>query len=474
MAFAACMQTTRRHLVKAGLVTGAVAALSAPRARHARHGRRRPAPHEPVQARRRQRRPAPGRGGALDPVGRLPARRRRQGRDVDEHATPCSGRWPRDVRFRTVVRTGHGERASANAHSVHVEVAGLLAGARVLLPVPARAPTSRGSAAPARLPQPTRPSASLAMSFVSCAMFEHGWFTAYRRLAEDQPDLVAAPRRLPVRVQAGRLRGPERQVRDLRGPETVTLANYRQRHAQYKTDPDLQAAHAVAPWLVVFDDHEVDNNWADETPANAASAPGFMNRRAAAFKAYYENMPLRGPRSRRAGHADLPPAPVGPAGEPAHARHPPVPQRPGLRRRLKDCAGRRRPDPVAAGDAQEQWLADGFASSRATWDVIGQQVFFGRRDTHRDAGQHRLDGRLGRLPASRPRHRLVGATRRSATRSCSPATCTRTGPRTCSRTSRRPTHPWSARSSSARRSPPAATGTTSRPASTRGRRTTPT
>ena len=49
----------------------------------------------------------------------------------------------------------------------------------------------------------------------------------------------------------------------------------------------------MAPWLVVFDDHEVDNNWADETPENAASVPGFMNRRAAAFKAYYENMPLR-------------------------------------------------------------------------------------------------------------------------------------------------------------------------------------
>ena len=44
------------------------------------------------------------------------------------------------------------------------------------------------------------------------------------------------------------------------GPETTTLAGYRQRYAQYKTDVDLQAAHAAAPWLAVWDDHEVDNN----------------------------------------------------------------------------------------------------------------------------------------------------------------------------------------------------------------------
>ncbi len=59
---------------------------------------------------------------------------------------------------------------------------------------------------------------------------------------------------------------PGGNVRDHDGPETTDLASYRQRHAQYKTDLDLQAAHAVAPWLVVWDDHEVDNNWADETP----------------------------------------------------------------------------------------------------------------------------------------------------------------------------------------------------------------
>jgi alkaline phosphatase D len=90
---------------------------------------------------------------------------------------------------------------------------------------------------------------------------------------------------------AGGYAAPGGNVRDHVGPETVTLANYRQRYAQYKTDPDLQAAHAAAPWLAVFDDHEVANNWADEVPDKPE--PGFLDRRAAALQAYYENMPLR-------------------------------------------------------------------------------------------------------------------------------------------------------------------------------------
>ena len=102
--------------------------------------------------------------------------------------------------------------------------------------------------------------------------------------------------------------GPEvgppgaRHVRGHVGGETRTLADYRRRHAQYKTDADLQHAHAVAPWSVVFDDHEVDANWAGFDPQTPQ--PGFARRRAAAFRAYYEHMPLRdtshphGPRMR--------------------------------------------------------------------------------------------------------------------------------------------------------------------------------
>ncbi len=285
-----------------------------------------------------------------------------------------------DVRFRTLSRSGTVSATSANAHSVHVEVSGLL---------PDRvyyyrfklgsytSPIGRTRTAPSVTALP----GALSMSFVSCAQYEQGWFTAYRRLAEDQPDLILHLGDYQYEYKPS---GQAANVRAHRGPETVTLANYRQRLAQYHSDPDLQAAHAVAPWLVVFDDHEVDNNWADEIPQDAASVPGFMNRRAAAFKAYYENMPLR--------RASIP---IGPDiqiyrrlqwGRLANfhmldTRQFRSDQACGLGDAYKDCADADDPTRSLPGTAQEQWLANGFASSRAIWDLIGQQVFFGRRDS---------------------------------------------------------------------------------------------
>ena len=162
---------------------------------------------------------------------------------------------------------------------------------RVLLPVPAGRYFSRvGRTRTA--PAYDAAVASLAMAFVSCAHYETGLVHRLPPARRGPARPGAAPRRLPVRVQGAR--PASNTPAPACGPETVTLADYRQRLAQYRTDPDLQAAHAVAPWLVVLDDHEVDNNWADDTPGQRRLGRQFMNRRAAAFKAYYENMPLRG------------------------------------------------------------------------------------------------------------------------------------------------------------------------------------
>ena len=129
------------------------------------------------------------------------------------------------------------------------------------------------------------------MCFASCSQYEHGWFSAYRSLAEDWPDLVLHLGNYQYEYPAGQYVAPSGNVRDHVGPLTATLASYRQRYAQYKTDPDLQAAHAAAPWLVVFDDHELAEHWAAETPAKPQ--PSFLDQRAWALRAYYENMPLR-------------------------------------------------------------------------------------------------------------------------------------------------------------------------------------
>jgi alkaline phosphatase D len=225
------------------------------------------------------------------------------------------------------------------------------------------------------------------MSFASCSQYEHGWFTSYRHLAEDHPDLVVHLGDYQYEYRADTYVAPTGNVRDHKGPETETLANYRQRHAQYKSDPDLQEAHAAAPWLVVWDDHELDNNWADETPERPQQ--GFLQRRAAAFRAYYENMPLRPssmPRGidmqlyRRVGWGRL-------AGfHMLDTRQYRDDQACGDGWDT-DCPEAADPSRSITGAQQEQWLLDGFRRSSSRWDLLGQQVFFAQRDA--DAGPTR-------------------------------------------------------------------------------------
>jgi alkaline phosphatase D len=291
----------------------------------------------------------------------------------------------RDPRMRDVARRGTAEAVPDSSHAVHVELSDLEAGREYWYRFRAGRHVSRTGRA-LTAPAPWQMPSALAMSFASCSQYEHGFFTAYRRLAEDHPDLVLHLGDYQYEYTAGIYNSPGGNVRHHDGPETVTLANYRQRHAQYKTDADLQEAHAVAPWLVVFDDHELDNNWADEMPEKPGEqGPAFLERRAAAFKAYYENMPLR--RTSVPAGIDL-----------------------QLYRRVqwgqlatfhmldtrqyrddqacgdgyKSCPSVSDPSRSITGEGQERWLLDGFRRSTARWDVLGQQVFFAQRD--RDQG----------------------------------------------------------------------------------------
>jgi alkaline phosphatase D len=284
-------------------------------------------------------------------------------------------RWQvaEDDGFRRVVRSGAATARAAQAHSVHVAADGLRAGSEYFYRFRVGdhiSPTGRTLTTPAR-----GSTADLSMCFASCAHFGQGHFTAYRRLAEDHPDLV-----LHLGDYQYEYAARANDVRQVAGPETRTLANYRQRHAQYKTDPDLQLAHAVAPWLVVWDDHETENNWADEI--SEAPDPGFLDRRAAAFRAYYENMPLRRsvrPRGvdmqlyRRFAWGDLVNLHM------LDTRQYRDDQACGDEVRA-DCAERLDPARSITGADQERWLAAGLRSSRARWDVLGQQVLFAKHD----------------------------------------------------------------------------------------------
>jgi len=289
-----------------------------------------------------------------------------------------------DERFRHRVASGTAETAAEIGYSVHIEVDGLESGREYHYRFKTGkwvSPAARTRTAPSRRSMPSE----LRMSFASCSQYEHGYFTAYRHMAESNPDLILHLGDYQYEYKAGVYLSPDGNVRDHEGPETVTLATYRQRHAQYKADPDLQAAHAVAPWLVVWDDHETENNWADEVPESGSDTPNtadFLVRRAAAFQAYWENMPLR--RSSVPEGIDM-----------------------QLYRRVRwgrlanfhmmdtrqyrddqacgdgqqtDCAEAWDESRTITGEAQEEWLIDGFHASKARWDILGQQVFFTQRD----------------------------------------------------------------------------------------------
>jgi alkaline phosphatase D len=288
-----------------------------------------------------------------------------------------------DERFREVVCTGAAVARPEHAHAVHVTVEGLRPGREYWYRFRTEGHLSRvGRAltAPARGSVPRE----LAMSFVSCSQFEHGWFTAYRRLAEDRPDLVLHLGDYQYEYTKNTYVAPGGNVRNHEGPETVDLASYRQRHAQYKTDLDLQEAHLVAPWLVVWDDHEVDNNWADEVYEKPEiPQPDFLARRAAAFQAYYENMPLRATSKpqgidmqlyRRLHWGELATFHM------LDTRQYRDDQ--GCGDGYKDCPAAIDPKRSITGAEQEAWLLDGFRKSDARWDILGQQVFFAQRDNN--------------------------------------------------------------------------------------------
>jgi alkaline phosphatase D len=112
-------------------------------------------------------------------------------------------------------------------------------------------------------------------------------------MAEDRPDLICMLGDYIYEDAWG-----DRRVRQFDTLEAVTLDDYRHRYTQYRTDPDLQAAHAACPWLVTWDDHEVDNDYVGLTSEHelCGGAPvreSFPARRAAAYQAWYEHMPVR-------------------------------------------------------------------------------------------------------------------------------------------------------------------------------------
>jgi alkaline phosphatase D len=287
-----------------------------------------------------------------------------------------------DSGMRDIVRHGEAAAEEAFGYSVHLDVRDLQPGRSYWYRFTSGDAASRIGRA-ATLPAPGAALERLRFGFVSCSNYEHGYFSAYRHLADENPEFVLylgdyiyeyIERRRPV----------VRRHSD--GIEAATLPTYRNRHAQYRLDPDLQRLHAEAPALLTWDDHEVQNDYADKWSEHFADPELFLLRRAAAYQAYYEHMPLRpilsrpdGPRMRiydrftvgglieismidgrqyRSREACYAPPDKGGTHLESDA----------------GCPERRDEGRSMLGFDQEAWLHTGLAHSHAQWNLIAQDV----------------------------------------------------------------------------------------------------
>ena len=313
-----------------------------------------------------------------------------------------------DELFRHVVGHGVVTARPEAAHAVHVRVRGLAAGRwywyrfRVGLEV---SPVGRTRTAPNPWDLPER----LRFGFASCQHYETGYFTAHRGISEE--DLDAVVYLGDYIYEGGASSGG---VRSHVTPEIRTLDEYRSRYALYKLDPDLQLAHARFPWVLTWDDHEVENNYADLMPDLSEEAPDFAARRANAYRAYWEHQPLPVPRPdresmrlyRRWGFGRLATFHV------LDGRQYRSDQACGaaddLGPRCDDASDASR---TMLGADQEAWLARGLTRSDSRWNVLANQVILSA--LHLPAGLYNLDQWDG-YPAAR--RRLMRVLRMSGAR----------------------------------------------------------
>jgi alkaline phosphatase D len=294
-------------------------------------------------------------------------------------ATPFDVKWQVSSTpdMSRIDREGVAIASPAYAHAVHVEVDGLRPGRHYFYRFIAGGAASRIGRSKTL---PAAGAQRLRFGSAGCQRYEDGYFTAWRRLAEEDLDFVIhygdyiyASRAL--RLDAARDR---KVVRELPGlPDRCrTLADYRNRYAAYKLDPDLQEAHATTTFVMSFDDHEVEDGWADflGTRPNALRER-LEPLRTAAFQAWYEHVPLR--RAQRPDGAfvrahrrlSVPGLTDIFVLDTRQHRSPPV-----CGSLWANCQEMGDPGRTMLGPAQEAWLSEGLKRSDQPWSVLAQQV----------------------------------------------------------------------------------------------------
>lgn len=310
-----------------------------------------------------------------------------------------------DEGFRRVVREGKARATPGWAHSVHVELTGLEPDRwyfyRFRLPE-AESPVGRARTTP--LPGAGE---RLRFLFASCQRWEVGYYSAWRHAARAEPDLIL---HLGDYIYEYQTQSGQNYIRTHDAGAAFTLADYRNRYALYRLEPELQAAHATCPWVTTWDDHEVVNDYANDRPERENPGQPFLERRAAAYKAYYEHMPLRaaqrpsGPNLRLYRTIDYGALARFNLLDDRQYRSHQVCKRAdrdgGSNTVGPECAVRLDPSLTMLGREQEAWLTQQLTTSPARWNVLAQQTFMAGAEW--GGGRYWTDGWDG-YPAARQR-----------------------------------------------------------------------
>jgi alkaline phosphatase D len=339
------------------------------------------------------------------------------GGGMDEVTVPVRWEVADDEAFRRVARRGTATALPGRGHAVHVEVTGLRANRWYwyrFLVGDDESPHGRTRTAPAATAAVRR----LRFGFGSCQQYEQGYYAAHRHLADEDLDVMIFLGDYIYESSWGR-----DFVRRHSAGEPRTLDEYRDRHAQYKTDPDLQTVHRNVPWLVTWDDHEVDNDYADNRSEDLD--PQFLTRRAAGYQAFFEHMPLRavarpkGPDMALYAHYDwgrLARIHLLDARQYRSWQVCPRPGRGGANIVDSSCDELFDPDRTMLGRQQESWLEAGLVETKDRWNIIGSSVLMARADPKKgNVSQYWTDAWDGYGPA---RQRLLQRVADAAINSC--------------------------------------------------------
>ncbi|HWV36012.1 MAG TPA: alkaline phosphatase D family protein [Thermomicrobiales bacterium] len=299
-----------------------------------------------------------------------------------------------DEGMTAIVQQGTAMAEAEWAHSIHVEVSGLEPDSWYFCrfrvgDVASETGRTRTAPAPGAMPENFR------FAFASCQRWDHGLYTAYRDMAAQDVDLVVhlGDYIYEYRVSGDRLRGGDFGVLPL--SESNNLDSYRARYALHKTDPHLKEMHRLAPWIVTWDDHEVHNNFFGGLHWDEPAAALLLERRNAAYKAYYEHQPLRESAKptkdgvqlyRAVQYGDLLGFTIldtrqyrtiqaNPCDEEARAANGGY------------CPDVMDPERTLLGAGQKEWLLDSFEHVTARWNVLANQVPFSRIDYDGGPGQ---------------------------------------------------------------------------------------